>query len=103
MKTVRLAVAGVLAAFTLAAGTTADVHAAGDPYIGMQVLDLLCAAQGGAPYSTPMTIARCQEARPKRGFALERLVCEGLLEASFNSAPSYGRPGRTTWICSPTS
>ena len=101
MKTFRLALAGVLATATLATGTGGDAHAAGDPLIGVQVLDLLCSATGGTPYRTPMTIARCQEARSSSGFVLERLVCEGLLAATFNSAPSYGHPRRTTWVCIP--
>lgn len=101
MKTFRIGLAAALTTFTLAAGAATDAHAAGDPLIGMQVLDLLCQAKGGTAYNTPMTIARCQAARSKQGFVIEQLVCEGLLDASFKSAPSYGRPSRTTWICTP--
>lgn len=101
MKKIRIGLAAGLATFTLLAGGATGAQAAGDPYVGMQVLDLLCAAKGGTAYNTPFTISRCQEARSNKGFELERLVCEGLLDARFASAPSYGRPNRTTWACYP--
>lgn len=99
MKTIRLGLAAALATFTLLAGGAMGAEAAGDPFVGMQVLDELCEARGGTAYNTPYTIARCQEARSNKGFELEQLVCEGLLDATFNSAPSTGRPNRTTWVC----
>ena len=33
------------------------------------------------------------------GFVVERLVCEGLLDGTFTSAPTIGRPTRTNWAC----
>ena len=75
--------------------------AAADPTAGKHVLDLLCAERGGASYTTPYTIARCQEARDNKGFEIEALVCEGLLGGTFASAPSTSRPSRTTWACFP--
>jgi hypothetical protein len=103
MHTIRIGIGAALTTFTLLAGGATGAHAAGDPYVGMQVLDELCAARGGTAYNTPYTIARCQEARSNKGFELEQLVCAGLLGATFASAPSYGRPNRTTWICYPNS
>ncbi len=96
-----------LATTALAAGSlgvianTTPASAAGDPVIGMEVLDMLCAMRGGTAYNTPYTISRCQEARPKHGFVIEELICEGLLDGNFGAAPSYNRPNRTTWTCSP--
>jgi hypothetical protein len=75
--------------------------AAADPAAGKQVLDLLCAESGGTSYSTPYAIARCQDARSNTGFEIEVLVCEGLLEGRFASAPSPTRPRHTTWSCFP--
>lgn len=101
MKTFRLGLAA-LATFTLAAGAAGGAgraDAADDRPIAAQVLDVLCRAKGGTAHRTPMTLARCQEARAYPGFTLERLVCEALLDGSFASAPSYGRPSRTTWVC----
>lgn len=82
------------------AGAT-PAAAAADPVIGMQVLDLLCASKGGTPVNTPFAIARCQEARRAGGFEIEQLICEGLLEGTFATAPSTGRPNRITWSCFP--
>lgn len=75
--------------------------AAGDPLIGMKVLDLLCVMRGGTAYNTPFTISRCQSARGKSDFVIEELICEGLLDGNFGAAPSHDRPSRTTWVCSP--
>jgi hypothetical protein len=75
--------------------------AAADPAVGKQVLDLLCAESGGTSYHTPYAIARCQNARSNKGFEIEALVCEGLLEGTFASAPSPTRPSHTTWSCFP--
>ena len=57
------AAAVTLTGAALVAGPGSPASAAGDPAIGKQVLDLLCTANGGAPFFTPMTISRCQEAR----------------------------------------
>ena len=54
---------GALVAGTLSPAAAAG--AAGDPAIGTQVLDLLCTSKAGSPFFTPMTISRCQDARPK--------------------------------------
>jgi hypothetical protein len=80
---------------------TSPASAAGDPVIGMEVLDMLCVMRGGTAYTTPFTISRCQEARSKHGFVIEELICEGLLDGNFGAAPSHNRPKRTTWVCSP--
>jgi hypothetical protein len=84
-------------------GAGAAAHAAGgsDPIVGKQVLDALCIEDKGAPIFTPYAIGRCQEARAKDGYVVERLVCEGLLAGTFTSAPSVGRPNRTNWACIP--
>ncbi len=73
----------------------------GDPTAGKQVLDALCIEDKGAPVFTPYAIGRCQEARAMDGFAVERLVCEGLLEGTFTSAPSSAQSSRTNWACIP--
>jgi hypothetical protein len=94
--------AAAAAALTLAGVVTAGAaSAAGDPAVGKQVLDLLCQAKDGTPYSSPFTIARCQAARDAKGFALEELVCEGLLEGTLTSLPTVGRPNRANWFCFP--
>lgn len=93
-----------LAALTVGAAVFAGspvAGAAGDPVTGIQVLDQLCASKGGTVVNSPFAIARCQEARPNKGFEIEQLVCEGLLEGTFASAPSFNRPNRTTWACFP--
>ena len=64
-------------------------------------LDMLCRSKGGSPYDTPMTISRCQDARPKEGFQVEHLICEGLLEGTFQSVTSASRPKRVNWFCFP--
>jgi hypothetical protein len=81
------------------AGPAGPASAAGDPDIGKQVLDLLCTSKSGTPFFTPFTISRCQEARPRQGFDVEQLICEGLLEGTFESVPSPTRPSRTNWFC----
>jgi len=82
-------------------GGPGSAAAAGDPFVGMQVLDMLCASKGGMSYDTPYTISRCQAARDNDGFEIERLVCEGLLEATFTSVATVGRPHRVNWFCIP--
>src|SRR5215218_5342603 len=47
------------------------------------VLDQLCEAGGGTPYSTPYSITRCQFARANKGFETEQAVCEGLADGEF--------------------
>ena len=89
-------VSGVLVAGTLGPGTAG---AAGDPTVGTQVLNMLCASKAGSPVFTPMTIGRCQDARPGDGFAIEELVCEGLLGGSFENVRSASRPNRVNWFC----
>ena len=52
----------------LVASTISPVGAAGgtgDPAIGTQVLNMLCTSKAGSPVVTPMTIGRCQDARPR--------------------------------------
>jgi hypothetical protein len=95
-----LLVAAAVSAASIAGLAGSDpAAAAGDPFVGMQVLDMLCASKGGTPINTPRAIARCQEARGGSGFPVERLVCEGLLEGTFDAVRSYGRPSRITWAC----
>jgi hypothetical protein len=97
-----LAVAGAVAlglAGAVVAGPAGPASAARDPEIGKQVLDLLCASKSGTPFFTPFTISRCQEARPRQGFDVEELICEGLLGGTFESVPSPGRPSRVNWFC----
>ena len=80
-----------IAAMTLTAGIgiaaltgTTTVAAAGDPFVGMQILDELCESKGGLAVNSPYHIARCQGARANKGFELEQQICEGLLDgASF--------------------
>ena len=98
--------AGTIAALSVVgggsgAGVGALAPSFASPEIGMEVLDMMCAEQGGTAYNTPFHISRCQEANTRPGFAIEERVCEGLLGATFNSAPSTGRPKRTTWVCTP--
>jgi hypothetical protein len=97
-----LAVTG-LAALGLAGavitGPTSPANAAGDPEIGRQVLNMLCASKGGSPVFTPYHIGRCQDARPKHGFAVEELICEGLLEGTFETVSSTNRRNRVNWFC----
>lgn len=95
-------VAGAIAATgALGGGVGASAPSYASPEVGMQVLDMMCAEQGGTSFNTPFTISRCQEARTRPGFAIEELVCEGLLGGTFKAAPSTGKRHRTTWICSP--
>lgn len=61
-------------------------------------LEWLCHVKGGQSYQTPMSHARCQSAR-SRGFVLERMLCEYGIDGVFASAPTYGEPSRTTWVC----
>ena len=94
------ATAGFSAA--LVAGTLSPVGAAGaagDPAIGTQVLNMLCTSKAGSPVFTPMTISRCQDARPRDGFVIEELICEGLVGGTFESVTSITRPNRVNWFC----
>ena len=93
--------AGALALTSIGGGAVTLAHAAVDPTIGKQVLDTLCREEKGAPVFTPYAIGRCQEARSNDGFVVEELVCEGLLDGTFTSAPSIGRPNRANWACIP--
>ena len=67
------------------------------------VLDQLCEARGGTPYSTPYSITRCQFARANKGFEVEQTVCEGLAAGEFILALSTNHMNRASWGCSPTS
>jgi hypothetical protein len=98
----RLHATGVIAMAALA-GTIGipNTSTATEPPTGKQILDELCERRGGTAYTTPYAITRCQEARDKYGFELEQQVCEGMLGGTFDSAPSTGRPKRTTWVCVP--
>jgi hypothetical protein len=60
---------------------------------------MLCSSKSGTPYFTPFTISRCQDARTREGFAVEQLICEGLLEGTFRSVTSPTRPNRVNWFC----
>ena len=102
MNRYRLVIATTAVALAgLVGGTAAIVQAGGDPAVGKQVLDAMCVEDKGAPVFTPYAIARCQEARDSDGFQIEQLVCEGLLDGTFESAPAIGRPNRTNWFCFP--
>lgn len=99
--TVPVLTGAIAATGMLGGGVGASAPGFASPEVGMQVLDMMCAEQGGQSYNTPFTISRCQEARTRPGFEIEALVCEGLLGGTFKSAPSIYRQKRTTWICSP--
>ena len=60
---------------------------------------MLCTSKAGSPVFTPMTIGRCQDARPRDGFVIEELICEGLLDGTFESVTSTSRPSRVNWFC----
>jgi hypothetical protein len=95
-----MAISAAVAATAFAGMSVASpAGAAADPFVGMQVLDLMCASNEGTPVNSPYAIGRCQAARTKKGFEIEQLVCEGLLEGHFISAPSFDRPNRTSWSC----
>lgn len=98
-----LAVAGAAALGLSGAllSPASPASAAGDPGIGMQVLDMLCTSKAGSPVNTPFTISRCQDARAGQGFEVEQLICEGLLEGTFRSVASSSRPNRVNWFCFP--
>ena len=66
------------------------------------VLDQLCEARGGTPYSTPYSITRCQFARANKGFETEQAVCEALADGEFILALSTNHMNRASWGCSPT-
>lgn len=90
---------GALAVSGIGVGAAAHALADSTPTVGEQVLDTLCTEDKGAPIFTPYAISRCQEARATDGLVVERLVCEGLLDGTFTSAPSTGRPSQTNWAC----
>ena len=87
-------------AFAVGGFGAEPAHAAGSP---TAVLEILCEAKGGSFYVTPYAKARCQEAQPwagERGLWAERLICDRLLDGTFDAAPSYGAPaGHFTWVC----
>ena len=93
--------AAVTATALVAVANTGPAGAAGDPVVGMQVLDMMCAEDGGMPINTPYAISRCQGARSSKGFAIERLTCEGLLDGTFVATQTGKRPPRATWACIP--
>ena len=100
MNRVRVAIVAATTTIAGLAGVAgAPPASAAEPVAGKQVLDLLCASKGGTPFFTPYTISRCQEARRHKGFEVEQLVCEDLLDGTFRSVPSPGRPNRTNWSC----
>jgi hypothetical protein len=82
------------------AGTAGASSSADDAKI---VLDQLCEARGGTPYSTPYSITRCQFARANKGFDTEREVCKELADGEFILAHSTNHMNRASWGCSPTS
>ncbi len=92
-------VAAIGFAGAIVAGPRVTAGAAGDPAIGTEVLNLLCASKGGSPVFSPYTVGRCQAARAREGFAVEGLICEGLLDGTFEHVPSPGRPNRVNWFC----
>ena len=97
-----LAVTGAAAlgiAGAVIAGPTSPAGAAGDPDVGRQVLNMLCASKAGSPIFTPYHIGRCQDARPGDGFEVEQLICEGLLEGTFETVSSPSRPRKVNWFC----
>ena len=95
-----MAVSAAVASIAFAGVSFASpAGAAADPFVGMQVLDLMCESNEGMPVNSPYAIARCQAARGKKGFEIEQLICVGLLEGNFISAPSFDRPNRTSWSC----
>ena len=94
-----LVVAGV-AAGGLGLGTAAGASSTADD--AKTVLDQLCEARGGTPYSTPYSITRCQFARANKGFETEQAVCEGLANGEFILALDTNRMNRASWGCSPT-
>ena len=98
---ISLATAAAVAGSLGFVADTTPAGATGDPVIGMTVLDMLCVGHGGTAYNTPFAISRCQEAHGRHGFAIEELICEGLLDGEFRAAPSYNRPNRVTWACVP--
>ncbi len=97
-----LAVTGAAAlglAGAVLAGPTNPAGAAGDLEVGREVLNMLCASKAGSPVFTPYHIGRCQDARPGDGFEVEKLICEGLLEGTFESVSSPNRPRKVNWFC----
>ena len=81
------------------AGTAAASSGADDAKL---VLDQLCEARGGTPYSTPYSITRCQFARANKGFDTEQDVCEAMAGGEFILALSTNHMNRASWGCSPT-
>jgi hypothetical protein len=93
--------AAAAAAVTIPGSGASPAAAAADPFVGMQVFDLLCESKGGTPVNSPYAIGRCQEARRVDGFEIEALICDGLLEGTFTSDSSFIRPRRVNWACIP--
>jgi hypothetical protein len=93
--------AAAAAALVIPGSGARPVAAAADPFVGMQVFDMLCVSKGGMAVNSPYAIGRCQEARPAEGFEIETLICNGLLDGTFVSGPSFARPRRITWACIP--
>jgi hypothetical protein len=91
--------AGLTVAAIAGLGPIGTAAAAGDPYVGMQLLDELCASKGGLVVNSPYAISRCQAARSNKGFETEQLICEGLLDGRFVSAVFYDHHNRTSWSC----
>jgi hypothetical protein len=91
--------AGGLSLCLDAAGTAAASSSAGDAKV---VLDQLCEARGGTPYSTPYSITRCQFARANKGFETEQAVCKGLADGEFILALGTNHMNRASWGCSAT-
>src|SRR4051794_1610632 len=75
------------------AGTAGASSGADDAKI---VLDQLCEGRGGALYSTPYSITRCQFARANKGFTTEQAVCEGLADGEFILALSTNHMNRAS-------
>jgi hypothetical protein len=96
-----LALAGVAAGGLglVTAGTAGASSGVDDAKI---VLDQLCEARGGTPYSTPYSITRCQFARANKGFEIEQAVCEGVADGEFILALGTSHMNRASWGCSPT-
>jgi len=84
-------------------GTAAASSGASSSADAKILLDQLCEARGGTPYTTPYSITRCQFARANKGFDTERAVCEGLADGEFILGLGVDHMNRASWGCSPTS
>jgi hypothetical protein len=103
MNRIRYALVAIVAALTLGgfagAGPARAAGTAADPSVGKLILDHLCVTKGGAVVFAPNTFARCQEARTRRGFELEALICERFLGGDFQHVQHPGSRNRTNWFC----